>query len=83
VCECALTVDFDHRKKLAVTRFEARIVVYRDHLELELCLYPGVLHDLESPGAKTAARSGVEDDADYGYRPLVVVASATRLTASP
>jgi len=83
VLEHALPVDLEHRKKLAVTRFEARIAVDRHHLELELCLGLGVLHDLESAGAKTAARSGVEHDSGYGYKPRVVVASATRRTASP
>ena len=83
MCEHALPVDLENRKELAVLRFEDGIAVDRDHLELKLCLFPGVLHDLEGPSAETAARGGVENDPGYGYRPRVVVASATRRTASP
>ena len=81
--ERAHPVDLDHRKMLAIPRLEVRVAVDRDDLELELRARLSVPHDLESADAETAARGGVENDVSYGYRPRVVVASATRCTASP
>jgi hypothetical protein len=69
---------------LAVPRLELRIAADVDELELEFDLRPRVTDDLERARAEIAVGGVVEsDERRYGYRPLVVVASATRRTASP
>jgi hypothetical protein len=51
-------------------------------LEAELRVRRG--HDLERAHTEAAVRSVIDGDASrYGYRPRVVVASATRCTARP
>jgi hypothetical protein len=68
---------------LAVAGVKGRVAVDRHHVELESDFGLHFPHDLESAGAQTAPGGGVEDEQCYGYRPRVVVASATRCTASP
>jgi hypothetical protein len=78
-----LAVDRDDRDQLAVALLELRVARDVDLLELELELR---LHRLERRArsvAKAATRRTVENDATYGYRPRVVVASETRWTARP
>ncbi len=76
-------VDLDHRNQLAVALLELRVAGDVDLPELELDLFTKSCERLTRPFAEVAARSVIEDDFRYGYRPLVVVASATRWTASP
>jgi len=83
VRERPLAVDLDHREKLSVARLEVGIAVDGDDLEVELRVGPSLAHDLERPRAEAAPRGRVHHDTRYGYRPRVVVASATRRTASP
>lgn len=69
---------------LAITRLELRIAADVDELELEADLVLRLPHDLEGARAEVAVGGVIESDArSYGYRPLVVVASETRRTASP
>jgi hypothetical protein len=64
--------------------FELRAPCDVDHLEIEVNLVADVSDDLESPFTEAAVGSVVDGDAlRYGYSPRVVVASATRCTASP
>jgi hypothetical protein len=86
VRERALSVDLDHGKQLAVPPLELLIPCDVDELDLkgELCRRSYVANHLERTVAERAARRVVERDAArYGDRPRVVVASATRCTASP
>ena len=83
VRECELAVDLDGGKELAVAVLEVGPSGDVDELELESKLSANVLDDLERPRAQAAVRRVVDGDSGYGYKPLVVVASATRCTASP
>ena len=83
VRECALPVDLDHGQVLSVPRLESRLAADVDEIEVESELVVGTAHDFKRPLAQLAVRSVIERDVAYGYRPLVVVASATRCTASP
>jgi hypothetical protein len=82
VGESALPVDLDHGKELPVARLELGSPGDVDELELEAELGMYLLDDLDRTVAE-AAVCGVVDPDRYGYRPRVVVASATRCTASP
>jgi hypothetical protein len=82
--ERALAVDLDHRQPLAVGRLQLRVTGDVDVGELEGRVHCDGGERLPRPLAEVAAGSVVENDLRrYGYRPLVVVASATRTTASP
>ena len=84
VREGALTVDLDDRQELAVSRLELVVVADVDQPELEVNLSPKRLGDRERASAEAAVGSVKDGDSvRYGYRPRVVVASATRCTASP
>jgi hypothetical protein len=83
VRERSLAVDLDHGKKLAVARLENRVAVDLHDVELEAERFLCLAHDLERRPAEPAPLGAVDDDPGYGYRPLVVVASATRWTARP
>ena len=83
VREDPLAVDLDHGQPLAVAGLELGIAGDVDLLELEVLL-AAQLGQLRSRALAEMAVGGVvEGDPDYGYRPRVVVASATRWTASP
>jgi hypothetical protein len=80
----SLTVDLDHRQPLAVSRLQLGVAGDVDLRELEIGLRGERAERLPRPLAEMAAGRVVENDLRrYGYRPLVVVASATRMTASP
>ena len=83
VSERAATVDLDDGQVLAIGGLESAIALDVDDLELELELGLRLAHDLERARAEAAAWRGVDGDLRYGYRPRVVVASATRWTARP
>ena len=83
VGEDALAVDLDHRQPLAVARLQLGVAADVDLVELEWDPRPHFLEHRPRPLAEVAAGRGVERDPRYGYRPRVVVASATRCTASP
>jgi hypothetical protein len=79
----ALAVDLHDRQPLAVARLERGVAGDVDLGELESEL---VLERADGPArplAEVAVGSVVQRDARYGYRPRVIVASATRLTAMP
>ena len=78
-----LHADLDHRQELAVAALELRVAGDIDLDELEWHLGPNGLEHPPGRGAQVARRGVVEDDSRYGYRPRVIVASATRWTASP
>jgi hypothetical protein len=74
-----LPVDLDDGQELAVPRLEIAVASDVDQLEVELGVPSNRLDDLERPHAEAAIGRVVKDDApSYGYKPLVVVASATR-----
>jgi hypothetical protein len=83
VGESPHTVDLHHGKTLAIRGLECLVAVDVHDSELEAQLQLRFAHDLERALAQTAAGCAVDSDYCYGYRPLVVVASATRCTASP
>jgi hypothetical protein len=83
VRERALAVDLDDRQPLAIPGLEVRIAGDVDLVELERLLGPHRLQHPPRGSAQVALRRVVERDADYGYRPRVSVASATRWTARP
>jgi hypothetical protein len=84
VREEALSVQLDDRKPFAVLGLELGVAGDVDLDELERVLGAHLLQDRARPVAEVAARCAEEDDARrYGYRPRVVVASATRCTARP
>jgi hypothetical protein len=83
VDERALAVDLDDRQELAVARLELGIAVDLDLLQLEAELVPKPNHGFPRALAEVAPLRAVETNLGYGYRPRVVVASATRFTASP
>ncbi len=83
VRERPLPVDLHDGQVLSVQRLELWLATDVDELELEPELVLDGAHDLERPHAEVTVGGVIEADARYGYRPLVVVASATRWTASP
>jgi hypothetical protein len=83
VGERALAVDLDDRKPLPVAGLEVRVAADVDLLELEAELVPGGLDDTPRGRTEVAPLGVEEDDAGYGYRPRVMVASETRWTARP
>jgi hypothetical protein len=84
VREDAFALDLDHRQPFAVAGLEVRVAADVDLLELERMPRTHAVQDFPSPRAEMTARRREQRDADgYGYRPRVVVASATRCTASP
>jgi hypothetical protein len=67
-----------------VARFQLGVAGDVDLSELEVGVPGDDDERLPRPLAEVAAGRVVEDDARrYGYKPRVVVASATRMTASP
>jgi hypothetical protein len=83
VRERALAVDLDDGQELAVAGLQSVVALDVDDLEGEPEVDTDGLDDLEGPSAETAVRSAIDRDSNYGYKPRVVVASATRCTASP
>jgi hypothetical protein len=84
VDERLLAVDLDHRQPLPVARLQLGVAGDVDLRELEVGVGADGDERLPRPLAEVAAGRVVENDLRrYGYRPLVVVASATRRTASP
>jgi hypothetical protein len=84
VDERPLAVDLDHRQPLAVAGLELGVAADVDLAQLELVLPPQLGELPARPLAEMAALGVVDGDARrYGYNPRVVVASATRWTASP
>ena len=83
VHERALPVDLDHRQPLAVPRLERGVAgdVHLGELEAELVLERA--DRLARPLAEVAVPRVIQRDDRYGYRPRVIVASATRFTAMP
>jgi hypothetical protein len=79
VREHALAVDLDHREPLAVGRLELGVAADVDLDKLEGVPHAHALEHSASPLAEVAPGRGEQRDLDcYGYRPRVVVASATR-----
>jgi hypothetical protein len=83
VDERTLAVDLDDGQPLPVPRLELGIAGDVDFLQLDIAVRRHGDECLARALAQVAARRVVEDDLGYGYRPLVVVASATRMTAQP
>jgi hypothetical protein len=84
VRERLLAVDLDDGQERAVPRLELGVARDVDELEIEAELVARLRHDLERAGAEAAVGSVVDPDAlRYGYKPRVMVASATRCTAMP
>ena len=85
VHERPLTVDLDHGQPLAVPPLELRIARDVDLVEVELAFVREDAENTTRPVAQVTTGRVEERDARrcYGYRPLVVVASATRMTARP
>jgi hypothetical protein len=84
VRERSLPVDLDDRELRAVPALELPVPCDVHERELEAELGLGLTHDVERALAERAVGRVVDDDPGrYGYRPLVVVASATRCTARP
>ena len=78
-----LSIDLDDGKPLPVPPLEFRIAADVHLLELERGVGTNLLQHTSRLLAEVAAGGVVERDARYGYMPRVVVASATRRTASP
>jgi hypothetical protein len=83
VDEQPLPVELDDGQPLAVARLEIGVAVDRDLLELEAELGAQLGELRPRPLAERAALGVVEGDPRYGYRPRVIVASATRPTPRP
>ena len=83
VRERTLAVDLHNRDPLAVVAFELRVAGDVDLLQLEAELVPRGVDDPLRRRAEMAVFGVIEDDAGYGYRPRVMVASETRWTARP
>jgi hypothetical protein len=80
----ALAVDLDHGQPLAVRCFQCRVAGDVDLPEFKLELARQRHERLARALAQMAPGRVVESDLRrYGYKPLVVVASATRPTAIP
>ncbi len=83
VHEGAPPVDLDDRKELAIVPLELGVARDVDLLELEGDVGGDPVEDAARALAEMTTLGRVENDAvDYGYRPRVIVASATRPTAS-
>ena len=78
VRERELAVHLDGGKELPVARLELGPTADVDELELEPELPVDLGGDLERPRAEAAVSRVVDGDSRYGYKPRVVVASATR-----
>jgi hypothetical protein len=78
VRERALAVDLHDRKPLPVPGLELRVAADVDLLQLELELVARRVDDPPRGGTEVARLGVEEDDAGYGYRPRVIVASETR-----
>jgi hypothetical protein len=78
VREDLFAVDLDDGDQLAIASLELDVTGDVDLLELEVDLRTQPREGRASSVAKAATRSTVENDAAYGYRPRVVVASETR-----
>jgi len=63
---------------LSIPGLERWVAADVDELEVESELVLHSANDLERARAKTAVGGVIKRDLSYGYRPLVVVASATR-----
>ena len=83
VRERALAIDLDDGQQLAVAGLQSVVALDVDDLEGEPEVGTDGLDDLEGPSAEAAVGSAIDRDSNYGYKPRVVVASATRCTASP
>ena len=82
--EGTLAVDLDHGQPLSVAHLEVGVAGDVDVRELERQLGLDRVERDACPLAEVATRRVEEDDLRrYGYRPRVVVAPATRMTASP
>ena len=80
----ALAVDLDHRDPLAVAALELRHAGDVDLVDLELELGRKRPELAARPLAQVAVTGDVErDGGGQGYSPRIVLASATRETASP
>jgi hypothetical protein len=76
-------VDLHDRQQLPVALLELGDARDVNLLELERLLRAYRLEDTPRRLAEMALGSVIEGDADYGYRPRVMVASETRWTARP
>ena len=83
VDEQPLPVELDDGQPLAVARLEIGVAVDRDLLDLEAELGAQLRELRPGPLAERAALRVIERDDVYGYRPRVIVASATRPTPRP
>jgi hypothetical protein len=83
VRERPLAVDLDDRKPLAIAGLELGVAADVDLLQRERQLVPRRVDDPPRGGAEVAPLGVEEDDAGYGYKPRVIVASETRWTARP
>lgn len=83
VRERALAVDLHDRKPFPVAALELGVAADVDLLQLEPELVSSGLDHAPCCRAQVAPVGVVEDDAGYGYRPRVMVASETRWTARP
>jgi hypothetical protein len=63
---------------LSILGLERWVAADVDELEVESELVLDSANDLERTGAEAAVGGVIQRDLNYGYRPLVVVASATR-----
>jgi hypothetical protein len=83
VGESSLSVDLNDRQQLAVSSLELGVTGDVDLLELKRLLDPYRLQHAPRGRAQVALGRVEESDANYGYKPRVIVASETRCTASP
>jgi hypothetical protein len=82
VHEAAPALELDHRQVLAVGGLERLVAGDVDLDELERLLLAHTQQHLARAVAEVAA-GRVEEGDSYGYSPRVIVAWATRCTASP
>jgi hypothetical protein len=79
-----LTVDFDDRDQLPVPGLELRVAADVGLAQLEPELVSELAHLTQCTLTEVATLRVVDDDLGrYGYSPRVIVASATRPTATP
>jgi hypothetical protein len=79
-----LTVDFDDRNQLPVPGLELRVASDIGLEQLEPELVSELAHLAQRTLTEVATLRVVDDDSGrYGYSPRVMVASATRPTATP
>jgi hypothetical protein len=81
--ESSLSLDLDDRQPLTVQSLELGVSGDVDLLELKRLLDPNGLQHAPRGRAQVALGGVEEGDANYGYKPRVIVASETRCTASP